>query len=233
MKACLAVLFTLICVFAGAAEDPSAKLQRQIDLLDSIKPYVERQDLGRLLILRQATTKVIETLGDKGPLHTATAHAYHNLIVRYRFSRVYFTDITTAGTEAAIKEIQDIAENIATIIGFDDDPSTRITYSIFYQMHDLMRQLLQMAIPGELREKVTARIPEIGEFIGFSKGGDTLPVFQGAIPQTEKIRELYPLFNQVVASDRAYHLVLEIQGLNELMIERARLPLNKKPLPQE
>jgi hypothetical protein len=205
-------------------EKAKQDLQRQMDLLDAVRPYVERQDLGRLLLLRNASKAVIDSIDTNGPMHVKTMRAYQDLIVTYRYSKVYFSQITTAETEPEIQEIQAIAEDFAKEYGFDDSPYTQITYNVFSQMYKLVLQLEAMPISTELKAKLEDLKAPLGEIIAIAKGGDDYVTFQQAISRSQQIQQLYPLFYQVASSDAAFYLVLEIQGLNEWYIERSRIP---------
>jgi hypothetical protein len=209
---------------AGSVEKAKADLQRQMDLLDAVRPYVERQDLGRLYLLHQVSQAVVDSIDQNGPMHVETMRAYQNLIVTYRYSKVYFQQITTAETDAQIQEVQGIAENFAKEYGFDDSPYTQITYNVFSQMYKLVLQLEAMPISDALKAKLDDLKAPIGEIIAIAKGGDDYVTFQAAIPRAQMIQQLYPLFYQVASSDAAFYLVLEIQGLNEWYIERSRIP---------
>lgn len=214
------------------AEDQSIsqakqQLQRQIDLLDSIRPFVERQDLGRFVLLRGASQAVIDAITNKGLMSLVTIHSYEELIMKYRYSVVYFSEISTASTEPAIKEAREIAEQIAKQLNYDDSVFTQVTFNTYDQMHKLVVELLGMTISKELRDELDGLIAPLGDLTSKAKSGDSYEIYQAAIPCASSIQKMYRLFYQVPSSDSAFELVLEIQGLNEWFIEKSRIPVNR------
>src|SRR5690606_35704815 len=118
-----------------------------------------------------------------------------------------------------------ITEFFAKEYGFDDAPYTQVTLNTFTQIHKLILQLLNVSLEAGLKKKIEELKGPVGELMAIAKQGDDFKTFSEATPRCRLIRSLYPDFYRIAESDAAFALVLELQGLNEWYIERARLPL--------
>ncbi|MBI1861163.1 MAG: hypothetical protein HYR96_09630 [Deltaproteobacteria bacterium] len=210
---------------ADGVVEAKGRLDRQLQLIKFIEPYVDRPNLARLYVLRSSSNNVLKSIEDNGPLHKATFQEYQKLIVAYRFSVAFFKQIETEDTAQAISELQKINEDIVVAYGFDDSPYTQITLSVFSQMEKLLTQLSRLSLSDQLKIKVSNVMPVLGEVIAKAKseGGDTRPIYPVSERGYRAIEKLYPDFNRLAASDSAFEITLEIQGLNEFYAEFARL----------
>ena len=225
---CTSLLLILFCISGPAlAEDEATArqlLQRQIELITQLEPYTERVDLGRLHLLRKAAEGVLTRIQEKGLANMVTMQSYQNLIVMYRYSIAFFRQIKTEKTQAVIEELLQINDQIVKDRGFDDSPYTKLTASVFSQMHKLILQLIDLSsLPDPLKEKLNDLKAPIGQVIAIAEQGDRPRAFESAIALYEKVKELYPDFNAIAASDVAFDITLEIQGLNEFYAEYAQV----------
>ena len=223
------LLLATILASLVRADDPSVvaanrELRRQIEILETIRPYVELPDLAKLVAFRNASARVLESLGDpeRGPLHQETNRAYHSLLTTYRNSRSFFEQISTERTKDLNREIIQIADDIARRLGFEHGYFTQSTRNTFTQMHRLVLQILDFNIPSALKNKLDDLKVPLGQLVG-SAIWDNLPTFRAALPVCRQIRSLYSDFRGIAASHPASEITLEIQGLNEIYIENAGL----------
>ena len=86
------------------------------------------------------------------------------------------------------------------IYGFDDTLYNTVGMNYLTQMHRLVVRLLTFNIAPELRAKLEALKPPLGQAIAISSQGDhTLPTLQEAvIPSCLKIRAIYDDLNRIV-----------------------------------
>lgn len=211
-----------------------AQLQRQISLIESVQPFVERADLPRLFVLKSASRRVLESLQDegRGPFHNETNREYQQLIVIYRYSKSFLDDISGRHTRGALGELSRITDLIAKTNGFDDSPYSLITMSTFNQLHKLVLQLLELDLEPALREELRGLQPALGKVMAVARLGDTFQTYREAIPVCAQVRRLYPRFNAIAASNAAFERTLEIQGLNEWYIDRSKLESELKNKPE-
>ena len=95
----LGLVFFFILTFiqrgalADEVEQAKARLNRQIQVIGILEPFVERPYLARLYVLRSASTSVLESIKKNGLGHKATFQEYQKLIVAYRYSIAFFKQI--------------------------------------------------------------------------------------------------------------------------------------------
>jgi hypothetical protein len=204
------------------------KLSRESALIAQIRPYVERQDLPALLVLESATNNVKEGLQINGPAHMSTLQGFQELVISSRFSKNLFSQARTVRTASQLEELQKIGQELAQSTGFDDNPYTRITASVYSQVTALSKKLLEIDIPAPLRKSLEDMKPLLGRLLAQAAEGDHSRTFAAAEEVQRKYATLYPLFDQVAGSDAAYLLVLELQGLNEYYAQFARFEDSRK-----
>jgi len=224
----LIVLSALKPLSAMASVDDEVRtamgqLQKQINLIGEIEPYVERLDIARLYVLKSATQVVLNSITSNGLGNKTTFQSYQHQIIKFRYSTSFFKAITTTQTTVPIAEIQKIEEGIIKAFGWDDSPYTQITADVFTQLHDLFEQLGKLPVTQTLRDQVVAFTPELGRVIAIAKQGDRPKTFEAARPLYFKLTGLYNLMNEVAAADAAFPIVIEIQGLNEFYAEFAQI----------
>lgn len=219
----LAIAVVSATTFADEVADAKKQLTRQQTLLNQIAPYVDRIDLARIYVLNAFSQNTLKSIEDNGLANMKTIKEYQKLIVAYRYSVAFFKDIETELTREAIVEVLKINEAIIAAWGFDDSPYTQITASVYGQMKKLLEQLSTLPISNELKIKISNISPVIGKALAMAeaKGGDRRTVYPHAEKAFLAIESLYPDFNKIAASDSAFRITLEIQGLNEFYAEFA------------
>ena len=209
--------------FADEVSDAKARLTRQVQLIESIEPYVERPDLARLYVLRSASQSVLASIEKNGLANKSTFGEFQKLIVAYRFSIAFFRQIETERSREWIVELLKINDDISKVHGFDDSPYTQITLGVYTQMDKLLAQLNTLPISDALKVTLANVKPVLGEVLAMAKAkeGDRRTVYPVAEKAYIAVKELYPEFAKIAASDRAFEITLEIQGLNEFYGEFA------------
>ena len=195
------------------------QLTRQESLIATIAYTTERHDRARLMILRDASRRVLTMIDSVGLGHMQTLREYQVQIVTYRFSQEFLRSITTGASAPAIEELQTIQQRIIEDRGMDDTPYTRITYSIFSQMREQLLLLQEQRISQELSERITALNPQFGNVLALAQDGDRPRTFEAAKVLYFEIQSLYPALDAISGSSPAYDLSLTIRGLNEFYAE--------------
>lgn len=236
MKAFLTAALIMLAFQLGAkASDapPSltlkSKLTRQLYLINSVLPYVERIDLNRAIALKQFTQRVFDSMKKEGMTNMITMQRLQELVICFRFSKDLFRQIETPKTSKAIEELQKLGSEIASITGFDKSPYTQITLSVFTQIHELLGQLLSLPIPDALKLKIKALNPSLGSLIASASLGDHAETFAQAKAVLSQLIALNPDFNDISFSHEAFYPVLEIQGLAEFYSQFSRLSYEMGP----
>jgi len=218
------VVFLPMNVRANEVDVAKQRLSREIALLDSLVPEIERLDQARLIILKKAVLTVKDSIEKNGLSNRRTMGTYQELIVKFRFSAAFFTEISTPRTVEAIKELLSINEKICDARGFDDTPYTKITQSVYTHMKTLFDALLKnRSIPEKLRTKVQNLIVPIGKLVSDADVGDRPNTFDAGIKFYKLVVDVYPEFDEIQNSHEAFNIVLEIQGLNEFYGEYAQV----------
>jgi hypothetical protein len=222
---------------AQAASSTAAPFEEQVRLIDSVSQYVERIDMARLLIVKSAVKAVIENLaanaqGGKKEITFQTLRLIQNLIIQYRFSQVFFgwsepraiTSIYTESSAAELARLKLLSDSIQSEFGYDDSPYTQITATTFRQMQRLLKQLEDLPLDPAFKKELRALWAPIGAAIASAEaaGGDRRKVYEPAMAAIERVRALYPNFNQVSASQSGFAMILELQGLTEFYAEFAQ-----------
>lgn len=208
----------------------------QIQLIDNISPFVERVDLGRLMVVRKSVETVkddMETNVKNGRREVTfqTLRLIQNLIIQYRFSQVYFgwtepRSITSIYTEISAQDLAALKSHYEAVVseyGYDDSPYTQITANTFRQMQKLLQQLESLPLDESFKTQLRALWMPIGETIAVAEQGDRPKTFEKAIPVIQNIREMYPLFDRLSSSDAGFPMILELQGLTEFYAEFAQV----------
>jgi tetratricopeptide (TPR) repeat protein len=215
---------------ADQVSEAKGRLSRQLELLQTMEPYIERPDLGELYFLREATTKALKAIEEDKVFNPATWRKFEELVFDYRYSDPFFKEIDKMGViHDQVQEILAIYQSIVKDYGFNEDesPFTRIA-NIFTQVKLKTGDLMKLPIPESLRSELIDLQQKLGDAIAQGRAvGDTPPAFDVATPLYCKILELYPAFDQIASSDRAFELVLQIQGLNLLYGNFARVKTEK------
>lgn len=238
----LIAVFTLLSFFvlhtkAAAPTETSQDFYRQLAILQNIEPYVERVDLSRIYLIQTSVKTVIQNMEDnvaakKQEVTMQTMKLIQNLIIQYRFSKVFFgwiepkpiTSIYSLAIEEDLNELQILSDELVTNYGFDDSPYTQITANTFRQMQKLLQQLETLNIDASLKTKLRDLWMPIGEVIAIAEQGDRPKTFAAAIPVIDRVRNLYPMFDQVSSSSAGFSMIMELQGLTEFYAEFAQMP---------
>ena len=240
MLAKMMSLFSLLFLFTSltvqANSEVTENLNRQITILDTISPFVERVDQSRLLVIKNSVNVVLTDIKgntEAGRPETTfqTMRLIQNLIIQYRFSKVFFgwsepismLSIYTPSIAPYLDELKKLSTKIEKDFGLDDSPYTQITANTFKQMQKLLKQLEELPIDSNLKKDLRNLWRPIGEAIAIAEQGDRPRAFEKAKIVVEDLRRLYPYFDQVSTSAAGFSQVLELQGLAEFYAEFAQM----------
>jgi len=224
----LALALLLVPLVAKPAANDEAEQMRtalgeELRILHWLERDVERLDFARLRLIETNVRVTLDSLNQNGLAHARTIRNFQQMIITFRYSSAFFTQIETDETGRQIKELLAINDDVIRRLGFDDTPFTQITANVFTQMHKLILQLHDSGtLSGELQKKVSDLIVPLGQVIAIAKQGDRPHTFQAAIPIYHRIAALYPEFNRIESSHAAFDIIIEIQGLNEFYGEFAQ-----------
>lgn len=230
MRTTISRFLTVVLILTACAvhaEDEAEKVRTwlgtELRLLHWLERDVERLDLARLRLIETNVRVTLDSLNQFGLAHARTIRAFQQMIITFRYSSAFFTQIETDETRQAIKELLKTNEDLTRKLGFDDSPFTQITANVFTQMHKLFQQLHESGtLTATLDMKVSDLIVPMGQAIAVARQGDRPRTFEAAIPLYRQIVALYPEFNKIGSSHAAFDVVLEIQGLNEFYGEFAQ-----------
>lgn len=227
-------LLTLTALAQATDSEATKPLNRQMQLIDSLKPFADRQDLARLYVINSSIRVVIQDMNsnvaqNKSEVTVATIRILQNLMIQYRFSQVFFGwqqsdvgpsgNIVTNQSTEILSELKTLSDDLVTEYGFDDSPYTQITANTFKQMQVLIQGLEAIQINPLLKERLNALMLPIAETVAVASQGDRPKTFEKAIPLVQTIRKLYPLFDQIAMTQAGFGKIMEIQGLNEFYAE--------------
>lgn len=211
-------------------------LENQLVLLDKIEPTVERLDLARIIVIRISINTVLNnitsnTAQNLSPITFETMRLVQNLIIKYKFSHVFFGweetpspfSIYTLITRSELLELKSIYEKMVIVFGFDASPYTTITSNTFQQMKKLLDDIEKIPSDETLKSKLRSYWPLIGRTIAIAEQGDRPCAFALASKVIHEIRKLYPSFNEMSDSSAAFDLILEFQGLTEFYAEFSQI----------
>lgn len=206
-----------LSAFADELSDAKSQLTREIKLLDNLRLHVKKQDLGRLIVLRNACDGVLHSLQTVGIKNFKTVQQYQNLVMTFRFSDDFFKKVDPEIARPLIKELKSINEEIASTMGFDDSPFTQMTANIFTHMHKIILSLMAMDLDPEVKARLQSLIPALGNAISIALGGDQLEstIIAGKNVY-QKIVEIYPLLDRITLSQPAVEAALTMRDLNEI-----------------
>jgi hypothetical protein len=220
-----------------AATENSIPFSNQNLILENLKENVERIDLARIVIIQKSVQAIIDNMADnlktgRQEVTMQTMRLIQNLIIQYRFSKVFFgwiqpipvTSIYTFNNEGDLNKLKSISEWLATTYGFDDSPYTQITANTFRQMQKLLQQLETLNIDNQLKKDLRDLWMPIGSTIAIAEQGDRPKAFEAAAPVIEKLRDLYPSFEQISSSNEGFNYIIELQGLTEFYAEFSQIP---------
>ena len=233
----LLATFLLLSMAAKAGdEEVVTNLKDQLNILNTLSPFVERVDQARLLVIKNSVNAVLEdiqsNLAQSRPTTTfQTIRLIQNLIIQYRFSTAFFgwstpismTSIYSPSIEEYLNELKVLSKSIEQNFGLDDSPYTQITANTFKQMQKLLKQLETLPLNENLKKDLRSLWRPIGETIAIATQGDRPRAFEKAKIVIEDLRRLYPQFDKVSASAAGFTNVLELQGLAEFYAEFAQM----------
>jgi hypothetical protein len=219
------ITFLISCLsfnlYSAEKEDAVAILNSQIAVIAKIKRFVDVQDLGRLIVLKNATQQTIDRINVDGIAHTRTLNEYLKQYITYKSSTAYFTYISTPVIADYVKQLYDIMDNIAHERGLDDFTFNKMTYNTFSQMHILLTELVKGNVSEELKAELNSLNVDFGHLLAIANSGDNIPTFKEGADMYHKIEALYPSLYTAANKGPLYDLILNIQGLNELYAEYA------------
>jgi hypothetical protein len=224
MKKIISLLSAILLsfqVFGAETDDAVAKLQNQVVLLIKIKRFVDVQDQGRLIVLKNSTEQTINRIKTDGLIHTRTLNEYLKQYITYKSSTAYFSYINSSAIAMDVKSLYDIMDAISKERGLDDFAFNKMTYNTFSQMHALIQEVMKGNIDASFKEELNAINVDFGHLLATANGGDNIPTFKAGEEMYRKIEALYPKFFKVSNSGPLYDIILNIQGLNELYSEYA------------
>jgi len=225
LKTLIAGLMVLTSWAAHANDDDNAMkdLNTVIDNITDIKPYTERGDLGRLIMLQKSTQKVLDSIDANGMANNKTMNAFLEMCISFRYSQAFFIAISSSQTTATIKAIQDTVRKISTERGFDDSPATQVTSNVLNQIARVSDQLMKVDISSNLKQKLNQLKPQLGQAIAVARQGDRPNAFAEGNKIYSAYYQLSPDFDKVMSSKEAFNMVLELQGLMEFYAEFAQI----------
>ena len=225
----IALLMTMLTFAASAAlaeesevDRAKAQLNQQLADIRGIKPYVERQDLGRLRVLERSSQTTLDLIGSKGYGHRDTIHAYDLMMVTYNKSHQFLTFIRTEFTGPLLDSLWRTAQAIIESRGLPE--TSRMVFMIFEDMKHRVDDLLALNPPVAVKDRLTALISEFGNVIATARtDGDTPPTYTVATALYHHIVDLYPVFRTIADSNPMYDLTVDIMGLAEFYRELAHV----------
>lgn len=216
--------------------DFKKSLSKQVEILQQIRPSVERLDQARLLVIRNSLLTISQDMKDnvkagRQEITFQTLRLIQNLIIQYRFSHSFFgwsepislTSIYTPATSSYLLKLRELAQQTETNFGLDDSPYTQITANTFRQMQRLLQQMESLAIDPTLKSQLRSLWPLIGETIAIAEQGDRPKAFAKAVKVIQQIRTFYPRFDQISSTAVGFANMLELQGLAEFYSEFAQI----------
>jgi hypothetical protein len=224
MKKIIAVIFSILIstpIWSSETDDAIAKLTGQVTLINQIKRFVDVQDQGRLIVLKNATEQTINRIKTDGLLHTRTLNEYLKQYITYKSSTAYFNYVNSAVIAVNVKNLYEIMDAISKERGLDDFSFNKMTYNTFSQMHALIQEVMKGNIDPALKEELIQINVDFGHLLATANLGDNIPTFKAGEEMYHKIEALYPQFFKISNSGPMYDVILNIQGLNELYSEYA------------
>lgn len=233
-----ALLLAFLLPFLALAEEQSsaiAPLQRQLDLLEAISPYVERIDLARIFVLKGNIRLVIEELAASERANRQNSfkamNLIHQLIVSYRGNQVLLgwtdpvsiTSVYTEETADELAELKGLYGQLVADFGFDDSPYTQVTAIYFKQIKRSLDQIKALTTDPTLRAEIDAFSRPIADAIVLGSDHDGQDTFDAAEIVVRAIRALYPKLDVLEQTPAGYPLVMELRGLTETYDAYARL----------
>lgn len=234
----LLLLFAVNFPLCSFAETPNINnnIERQVKIIDFIKPFVERVDQARLMVIRKSLNSILEDISTnasagRNSVTFQTIRLIQNLIIQYKYSQSFFgwsqpiaeTSIYTEATASYLDELHNLSTQVEKEFGLDDSPYTQITASTFRQIQKLLLQLESLAIDASLKSQLRSLWPSVGEAIAIAEQGDRPLAFKSATTVIANLRNLYPYFDQISATSAGFSMILEIQGLSEFYSEFAQM----------
>lgn len=214
-------LLNSFSLFAGETEDAILKLSNQLNLIAQIKRYVDVQDQGRLIVIKNATEQTINRIKTDGLTHARTLNEYLKQYITYKSSTSYFSYVNSAVITYKVKNLYDIMDLIAKERGLDEFTFNKMTYNTYSQMHLLLQELQKNSMSEELKTELVALNVDFGHLLATANSGDNIPTFKEGAVMYQKIVALYPKFYELANRGPVFDLILNIQGLNELYAEYA------------
>ncbi len=209
----------------GASEAKAiAELAEQIALIEKISPHVERIDLARLFALKRSSLDTIEVIRSSKDLGNGKVLMQYQRHIMAFNSPSFLRLIPTERTQAAIQRLAALSRQIAV-----DREITHFTFIATYcaKMRQLITfQLDKLPIKEQLRLKLNGLIPTLADAIAHAEAiGDRPSSFERAKRLYLMLNDLYPALDEVAPSDAAFEIVMELQGLNEILGDYAEANL--------
>lgn len=226
MRTLLYVILLLNVITSAAFADGETQieqLEEQKERIVDVENYVESADLGRLIVLKKLTQRVIDSLKEKGLGHMATINSYQEMAMAFRYSEVFFKQISTTVTDDSLQKLIKTNNTIIKERGFDEVLGTSLVAHIVTQMQVISAQLAKLPVSEKLKSNVASMQSLFGQAISVAKQGDRPRAFAKGTEIYNQLLNLYPEMEKVSASNQAYMLVVELMGLNEFFASYAQI----------
>jgi hypothetical protein len=214
----LALLFWSGSSYAQTSETALAIYQqdRQIELIESIRPFVKRHQLSQLLVLKDVSLDTKTYISKYGLRHFETFQQYLNFVSTYLTKRDFLLELGKVGkVKPYLVELDEINKAIRKEIGFDGI-ALRRTALIYTKIIGLSQKLMDGNIDENLRSQLVDLIPQLGEAVSTAHGGDQLKeTYEAGHAVYASIVKIYPLLDAVRADHPLFETAQLIKGWNE------------------
>ena len=198
------------------------RLTRIDKLITNIEYFVEEHDIPRLFLLRKITKIVLNNFKKHGLGNMTKIHSYQEMLIKFRYSRVFLSRIRSERVAKWIDELGVIIEKINKARGFDNSPYSKITYGIFNQITTLFKALKEIPnISDESSRVISKLIPKLARVVAIADQGDRRGAYDAGDKIYCEIKEHYNRFSNEFATGGPFEMMLEIRGLNEFYAEYA------------
>jgi hypothetical protein len=210
------------------AETAKNRLQTQIDLIEAIDSWFQKQDLATLYLLKTRSQNTLDSIRKNGLSHKTTFQLFQKLIRSYRRNRFFLEQNAADVIETKVSKLLKITGEIAEAHGFDDSPYTKQTLDIFTEMRGLLIKLkTDYSLTDDVLKELNTLDFPFGKTLAAADAGDRPKAFEQGIPLCKKIISLYSVLQSIQVGDDAHNIVMLIMGLNEDYARLAQIYLEK------
>jgi len=195
------------------------QLARQLNLLEDIEQFTERQDVGRLRLIAKTAKETLQDIEANGLGNFNTFMSYWEHVIKVRYSKLFFESITTDASSEAIREFFEIQEKIVADRFNGKDPELKIIASHYSEIKLNLDSILNENIGEDLDRLIRGSFIPIAKVISAGHAHGDAGSTDEAKAAYKAIRDLYAEFAKVSSSDSIFDLVVNIQALNEFVGE--------------